>query len=332
MKSRMLQTTVALLALSTALAAENNLYLGLNAGASLFSPGLYSDREIKYKFDHVDSINKTESVLYTLPQLGVNASFVLAETWVFGYSGSIAKASGLETRAALKNELKKCSATQLCETVDPHYGPSFTITANLTRTEHDLSLMRKLGASNWFVFAALRYQYYSVQGERPEQGNNDTLTFRLLPGGTVLGPQPSGATSSSLTNYSAQSYGGAIGLGYTFNLLENWYLNLQTGFLVLKGSADYTFKRADGKYSFVENNSILGLGASGAASLGYSLTGTHIILLSYKFQIFRMQALSGSRDTVDQFNTHLSSSDNLFSDGAVDVVNTVTLAYIYKVF
>lgn len=317
---------------TTKVVAENNLYLGINGGLSVFSPGLYSNREIKYKFDNVDTINKTESVLYPVPVLGLNASLVIAEAWIFGYSGSIAKVGGLENRAANKSELKKCSATQLCETVDPHFGPSFTLTANLTRTEHDLSITRKLGSSNWFVFTALRYQYYSVKGERPEQGNNDTLTFKLLPSGTVFGPAASGATSASSTNYSAQSYGGAIGLGYTLNIAGNWYLNMQSGFLILKGNAEYTFSRTDGKYAFSENNSVLGLGASGAASFGYSVTGTHIILLSYKFQVFRMRALSGNRDTVDQFGTPLSSSDNLFSDGAVDVVNTVTLAYIYKVF
>lgn len=313
--------------------AETNLYLGGNAGISFFSPGLYSNREIKYKFDSVDSTTCTDSILYTVPVLGLNASLVLDETWILGYSGNIARATGLQNLSSSKAELKKCSAAgQLCETVNPHYGPSFTLNVDFTRTDHDLSVTRKLGNSNWLLFAALRYQFYSVRGERPAQDNNDTFFFKLLPSGTVLGPAATGATSTSNTNYSAQSYGGAIGLGYTFNLFENWYVNMQGGFLLLRGNADYTFSRADGKYSFSETNRILGLGASGALSLGYSVSGTHILLLSYKFQMFRMTALSGSRNTVDQYGTPLSSTDNLFSDGAVDVVNTVTLAYIYKVF
>lgn len=45
-----------------------------------------------------------------------------------------------------------------------------------------------------------------------------------------------------------------------------------------------------------------------------------------------MGALSGSRTTVDQYGTELTSSDGFFSDGAVDLINTLTLAYIYKVF
>ena len=114
--------------------------------------------------------------------------------------------------------------------------------------------------------------------------------------------------------------------------MENWHLNVQSGFLLLRGSADYVYSRSDGKFSFSENNRLLGLGASGALSLGYSTTGNHILLLSYKFQAFRMSALSGSRVTVDQYGTSLTSSDNLFSDGTVDIVNTLTLAYIYKVF
>ncbi len=313
--------------------AETNLYLGGNAGISFFSPGLYSNREIKYKFDSVDSTTRTDSILYSVPVLGLNVSLVLDETWILGYSGNIAKATGLQNLSATKSELKKCSAAgQLCETVNAHYGPSFTLNVDFTRTDQDVSVTRKLGNSNWLLFAALRYQFYSVKGERPAQDNNDTFFFRLLPSGSVLGPVAAGATSASSTNYSAQSYGGAIGIGYTFNLFENWYVNMQGGFLMLRGNADYTFSRSDGKYSFSETNKILGLGASGALSLGYSVSGTHILLLSYKFQMFRMTALSGSRDTVDLYGTPLSSTDNLFSDGAVDVVNTVTLAYIYKVF
>lgn len=313
--------------------AEKNLYLGVNGGASLFSSGLYSDREIKYKFESLDSTNKTPSLLYTLPVVGLSTSLVLSEAWIIGYSGSVMRATGLSNPTQSKLELKKCGTPTpvACETLDPHYSPTFTYSANLTRTDQDLSLTRRLGNTNWLVFGALRYQYYSVKGERPAQDNNDTSTTKIIPTSAVV-TGAIGQTSVANTNFSSESLGGAIGIGYTLNVFENWYLNMQAGLLVLRGVADYKYSRADGKYSFTENNSLLGLGTSGAVSLGYTVSGTHILLLSYKFQVFRMSALSGSRVTVDQYGTPLASSDNLFSDGAVDVVNTVTLSYIYKVF
>lgn len=322
------------LAVLSPASAEKNLYLGVNAGVSLFSPGLYSNREINYHFDSLDSITKTPSILYTVPNAGINASFVYNENWIFGYSGNIARATWLENPTTQQVELKKCTTpTPLtCKTLDPHFSPTYTFDAKLTRTDHDLSVTRRLGASNWLVFAALRYQYYAVNGERPAQGNNDTTTTQIgAPvNATVTGA--TGQTPGATTNYSAQSAGGAVGLGYTMNIFQNWYINMQIGFLVLRGAADYTYYSADNKYSLRENNQLLGLGSSGALSIGYSVSGTHILLLSYKFQVFRMNALSGSRTTVDQYGTSLTSSENLFSDGAIDLINTVTLAYIYKVF
>lgn len=314
--------------------AENNLYLGANAGASLFSPGLYSNREILYRFDSLDSVAKTPAILYAVPVVGMNVSLVHNEKWIFGYSGNIARATWLENPTTQKIELKKCGTpTALtCRTLDPHFSPSFTFAANLTRTDHDLSVTRRLGSSNWLLFAALRYQYYAVNGERPAQGNNDTTTTQIGPPVNATTTTASGQSPGATTNYSAQSAGGALGIGYTLNFLQNWYLNLQAGFLILRGTADYVYYSADNRFSLHEKNQLLGLGSSGAFSLGYSVTGTHILLLSYKFQVFRMGALSGSRTTVDQYGTELTSSDGLFSDGAVDLINTLTLAYIYKVF
>lgn len=322
------------LAASFPVAAEKNLYVGINAGGSLFSPGLYSNREILYHFDSLDSVTKTPSILYTVPVVGISISLAYNENWIFGYSGNVARATWLENPTTQKIELKKCGTpTALtCKTLDPHFSPTYTFHANLTRTDHDFSVTRRLGASNWLLFAALRYQYYAVNGERPAQGNNDTTTTQIGPPVNNTTTTATGQTPGATTNYSAQSAGGAVGVGYTVNFFQNWYLNMQAGFLILRGTADYTYYLADNKYSLQEKNQLLGLGSSGAFSLGYSVTGDHILLLSYKFQVFRMSALSGSRTTVDQYGTELTSSDSLFSDGAVDLINTVTLAYIYKVF
>ena len=102
--------------------AEKNLYLGVNGGVALFSPGLYSNREIKYKFDSLDSTIKTPSILYTVPVLGLNASLVLSETWIIGYSGSVARATGLDNPSQSKLELKKCGS--LCHRCfDASYCP-----------------------------------------------------------------------------------------------------------------------------------------------------------------------------------------------------------------
>lgn len=281
----------------SALFAETNAYLGVNAYASQWQMGFASGKPINFAGSQY-ATNRATPLIF---MAGMSFSLVHNKIWAVTYQAEIGTAS-----AAINYSSAEVSA-------------EFKATPSILRTDHSLALTRALGASGFSLYAGAKLQYYGYR----EPGGSFT--------NTGMSQQATYNENKRLMNF-----GPALGLTYMFRVALRSYIALQAGWIYFFGKYDDDISLVflGNSVGASQAEKYQGLGGSALVSfvspltdrllLQIALRGQYYITRSTEAQLTNITA-TGKRQVTD-------ISGSALMDNVQDLLLGAQIAAIYRLF